>query len=100
MVLTGSARAVQDARENAAELSRRWEADRKAREQKRKKTLLEARIAALRAEFDAESEELSLMAEEEQKRQTVLVEDRLEMAHLRKGKPTRKSVRKGSGKGA
>jgi len=100
MVLTGSARAVQDARENAAELSRRCEADRKARDQKRKKTLLEARIAALRAEFDAESEELSLMAEEEQKRQMVLVEDRSEMALLRKGKPTRKSVRNGSGKGA
>jgi hypothetical protein len=28
------------------------------------------------------------MAEEEQKRQAVQVEDRLEMAHLRKGKPS------------
>src|SRR4030067_49318 len=82
-VLTGSARAAQKAEEKASELARRREADRRLREQESKRKALEAKIAALRAEFDAESEELHLMAEEERKRQAVLAEDRLEMAHLR-----------------
>jgi circadian clock protein KaiC len=87
-VLTGSARAAQDAGEKASELARRREADRRLREQERKRNALETKIAALRAEFDVETEEVHLMAEEEQKRQAVMSEDRLEMAHLRKGKPS------------
>jgi len=87
-VLTGSARAAQETGEKASELAARREADRRLREQESKRKVLEAKIAALRAEFDVESEELHLMAEEERKRQSVLAEDRLEMAHLRKGKPS------------
>ena len=86
-VLTGSARAAQEAREKASELASRREADRSLRGQKSKRKALEAKIASLRAEFDAESEELHVMAEEERKRQAALAEDRLEMAHRRKGKP-------------
>lgn len=97
-VLTGSARASQEAREKAAELARRHEADRRFREQECKRNVLEAKIAALRAEFDAESEELHLMAEGERKRQAVLAEDRLEMAHLRKegtfSNPAKRSKKK------
>jgi len=62
--------------------------NRRLREQERKRKALEAKIAALRAEFDAESEELHLMVEEERKRQAVLANNRLEMAHLRKEKPS------------
>jgi circadian clock protein KaiC len=100
-VLTGSARAVQEAEEKAFELARRSEVDRRLRDQERKRNAMEEKIAALRAEFDTESEELNLMAEEERKRQTVLAEDRLEMANLRKGGPSavRRIVRKRSGKG-
>ncbi|MDP1991902.1 MAG: circadian clock protein KaiC [Syntrophales bacterium] len=87
-VLTGSARAAQDAGEKASELASRREADRRLREQERKRNALETKIAALRAEFDVETQEVHLMAEEEQKRQAVQIEDRLEMAHLRKGKPS------------
>jgi len=86
-VLTGSARAAQEAREKASELAYRRESDCRLRGQESKRKTLEAKIAALRAEFDAESEELRLMAEEEQKRQVVLAGDRLEMARLRKGNP-------------
>ena len=70
-------------------------------DQEGKRKALEAKIAALRAEFDAESEELHLMAEEERKRKTVLAEDRLEMARLRKGETSaaRRSARKRRGKG-
>ena len=100
-VLTGSARAVQQAEEKAFELARRLVADGSLRVQEHKREALEAKIAALRAEFDAESEELHLMAEGERKRQAVLAEDRLEMAHLRKGEPStaRRSARKRRGKG-
>jgi len=87
-VLTGSARATQEAREKASELASRREADRSLRGQESKRKALEAKIAALRAEFDAESEELHMMAEEERKRQAALAEDRSEMAHRRKGKPS------------
>lgn len=99
--LTGSARAVQEAEEKASELARQYEADRRQREQERKHKALEAKIAALRAEFEAESEELHLMAEEERKRQALLAEDALKMAHLRKGQfsAVRRSARKRKGKG-
>jgi circadian clock protein KaiC len=63
-------------------------AERRFREQERKRNALETKIAALRAEFDVETLEVHLMAKEEQKRQNVLADDRLEMAHLRKGKPS------------
>ncbi|MHB8828099.1 MAG: circadian clock protein KaiC [Syntrophales bacterium] len=87
-VLTGSARAAQEAGEKAAELVGRREAERRLREQERKRKALETRIAALRAEFDVETEEVHMIAEEEKKRQAALVENRLEMAHHRKGAPS------------
>jgi len=87
-VLTGSARAAQEAGEKANELMARREAQRRLREQERKRNALETKIAALRAEFDVEAQEVQLIAEEEQIRQTVLAEDRLRMAHLRKGNPS------------
>ena len=86
-VVTGSARAAQESKETASELANRREADRALREQESKRKVLEAKIAALRAEFDAESEELHVIAEEERKRQAVLAEDRVKMTHLRKVKP-------------
>jgi len=91
-VLTGSARAAQEAEEKASDLVRRREVERKLRAQERKRNALEANIAALRAEFDVETLEVQLMAEEEQKRQAVQAEDRLDMAQLRKGKPSNPRV--------
>ena len=77
--------------------SRSWrcrhEADHRLREQERKRKVLEAKIAALRAEFEVESEELHLMAEDERKRQAILAKDRLEMARLRKGKHSRRPAK-------
>jgi circadian clock protein KaiC len=87
-VLTGSARAAQEAIEKASDLGHRREAERRLRAQERKKNALEANIAALRAEFDVETLEVHLMAEEEQTRQAVHAKDRLDMAQLRKGKPS------------
>jgi circadian clock protein KaiC len=100
-VLTGSARAIQEAKEKSSELERQREVDRKFREQERKRKALDAKIAALRAELDAESEELRLMMEEERRRQAALADNRLEMAHLRKREPSaaQRGARKKSGKG-
>ncbi len=86
-VLTGSARAAQEAGEKAGEMACRRESERRLREQERKRNALETKIAALRAEFDVETEEVHLMAEEEHIRQAVLADGRLAMAHLRKGNP-------------
>ena len=100
-VLTGSARVVQEAEEEACELARRSEVDRGLRVQERKRKAMGEKIAALRAEFDTESEELNLMAEEERKRRSVLAKDRLKMADLRKGGPSavRRIARKRGGNG-
>jgi circadian clock protein KaiC len=87
-VLTGSARATQEAGEKASEQLRRREVERRLREQERKRNALEIKIEALRAEFDVETQEVHLMAEEEQKRQTIQAEDRIDMAQLRKGNPS------------
>jgi len=87
-VLTGSARAAQEAAEKASELMARREAERRLREQERKRNAMETKIAALRAAFDVETEEVQLMADEERERQAMLADDRLRMAHLRKGKPS------------
>jgi circadian clock protein KaiC len=86
-VLTGSARATQEAGEKASDLVRWREVDRRLREQERKKNALETKITAMRAEFDVETQEVLLMAEEEKKRQAVQAEDRLDMMQLRRGRP-------------
>ncbi len=84
-VLTGSARAAQEAREKAAHLAVRREGDRRLREQERRRKALEIRIAAMRAQFDMETKEVHALADEEQNTQSTLAEDRAHMAHLRKG---------------
>ncbi|MBI5895331.1 MAG: hypothetical protein HZB24_04735, partial [Desulfobacterales bacterium] len=78
------------------------EAERRLREQERKRKALETKIAALRAAFDEETEEVHLIADEERKRQAVHTESRLAMARFREGKPSEppaKRVKK-RGKGA
>jgi len=83
-VLTGSARAAQEAQEMADARDHRNRANRDMREQERKRKVLEAKIAALRAEFDMDSEEMQIMDAEEKKRSNGLAADREEMARLRR----------------
>ena len=59
-------RLAQEAREQAAALSRQQEIERRQRELERKRQALEAQIAALRAEFEAEEEELKRLIAQEQ----------------------------------
>jgi circadian clock protein KaiC len=83
-VLTGSSRLSQEAREKAADMVRQQEAERKDRELGRKREALEARIAALRIEFEVEQAEAQTDDSEEKMRERVLGEGRTAMARSRK----------------
>jgi circadian clock protein KaiC len=65
-VLTGSLRLAQEAREQAALLSRQQEIERRRRQLERKRQSLEAQIAAERAQFETEEEDLKLLIAQEQ----------------------------------
>ena len=84
-VLTGSARISQEAREKAAALVRQQEVENKQRERARKREALEARIAAMRKEFEAEEEQANYLAAEERTREEVIAQDRAAMGRSRKG---------------
>jgi circadian clock protein KaiC len=82
--LTGSMRKAQEAREKAAALARQHEAERKLRERERKRATLEARIAEMRKEFEAEEREAQQLAGEEQARETALALERKAMGQSRR----------------
>jgi circadian clock protein KaiC len=83
-VLTGAARAAQEAKETAAALLREQEIERKQHALERRKKALEAKIAALRAEFDTEKEELAKEILQKKQREEALEQDRAAMAKHRK----------------
>ena len=83
-VMMGSSRLTQVARETAAALSEREELDCKRRERHRKRDALDARLAALRAEFEAEQEEINFAIAEAERRAAVLEASRREMGRFRK----------------
>lgn len=83
-MLTGSARVTQEARDRALALTLAQEVERKRRELERKRRAVEAQIAALRASFEIEEEELMVTLDEDQMRATQILSDRREMARSRK----------------
>jgi len=99
-VLTGSARAAQEAREKAAAQLRREATERKKRELERKRRALDAQIVALRTQFETEAEELQKEISLEAAREQVLETERLQMAQLRSGNGGTKPRRERNGKGA
>jgi circadian clock protein KaiC len=82
-VLTGSSRLSQEAREKAAVVERQEEALRKESERTRKRDALEARIAALRKEFEVEEEEAETSVSQDASREKVIAENRETMARSR-----------------
>ena len=82
-VLTGSSRLSQEARENAALVVRQQEAERRDRDRIRKRELLEARIAALRKEFEMEEEEAETYSAQESSQEKLISENREAMARSR-----------------
>ena len=99
-VLTGSARAAQEARDKAAAQLRREASERKKRELERKRRALDAQIATLRAQFETEAAELQKEIALETTREQVLQMDRLQMTQLRSGNGGNKPRRERTGKGA
>jgi circadian clock protein KaiC len=82
-VLTGSSRLSQEAREQAAALARRQEAERRDRDRTRKREALEARIAALRKEFEVDEAEAETASAEDVSRENMIANNREAMSRLR-----------------
>ena len=96
-VLTGSSRRSLEARERASSLASQQESERKQRERQRRRDALEAKIVALRKEFEIEDTETALLATEERARRVQLEDDRQAMAVRRgadKGNGNARSRRK------
>jgi circadian clock protein KaiC len=82
-VLMGSARVSQLARERAAELERRQGTEQKERELRRKQELYEARLTALKGQYETERDAILRELDQEQNRIKVMADQRIEMARLR-----------------
>lgn len=83
-VLTGSARAVQEGRDRAARLRREYDLERRRKELDQKRRVLDARIAALRAEFDAEETVILELFHHDEAREALFSEARTRTAELRR----------------
>ena len=83
-VLTGTARAAQEAKEKAEGRRRQQDIERKQRELEEKSKALDARMAAMRKEFEAEKKELAREIMEQKQSEAVLDQNRVAMAVSRK----------------
>jgi circadian clock protein KaiC len=93
-MLTGSARVAQEARERDAELRRKDESRHKVAQLERKRRVMEARIAALRAEFEAEETEARAGLAYDAEAAERITSDRAEMGHSRGANGTASRQRK------
>ncbi len=82
-MLTGSARVSQIAEEKAAKLVREQEIESKQRQIERKREIMEAQIAELKAQFEAEKQELDKVIAQDKLKENILLEDREAMASIR-----------------
>ncbi len=83
-VLTGSARVEQILREETGTVLQSHALTRKDREVLRKRTVLEAKIASLKSEFESAEEELNKVYVEEEIRKAVLNDNRKRITELRR----------------
>jgi circadian clock protein KaiC len=82
-VLTGSSRLSQEAREKAAALARQQDAERRDRDRTRKREALEARVAALRKEYEIDEAEAETSTIEDISREEVIATNREAMSRSR-----------------
>jgi len=87
-VLTGSARLVQEAQEQAALMTRNQEVERRQIELERKRTTLEAQVLALRAEFAVQEIASMKIIGQEQAEDAQLAQERMDMGLSRKADTT------------
>jgi circadian clock protein KaiC len=100
MVLTGSARVAQEAKEQAEALARSQEIERKQQALERKRSALEAQTKALRAEFGAEEMELERIISQQKSREQQVEVERNAMNRIRSGAtelPVDAALAKGAG---
>jgi circadian clock protein KaiC len=83
-VPSGSARLTQEAKEQAAQAARKQEVERGQLELERKRKALEAQIAAMRVEFEAQETETLKIIAQEQTREAHLTQERVNMGQSRK----------------
>jgi circadian clock protein KaiC len=91
-VLTGTARAVQEAQEKAAALAHRQEIEQKQRDLERKRKAMEAQITALQAQFEAEKEEIERIIHQEEQQEKTLSQEQIERAQLRQADRVNKAA--------
>lgn len=84
-VLTGAARMAQEAREREAERDRTEQIEQRKRQFARKRNALERQISEMRADLDAEEEEVSKLVEHQDVRTASAASDRAAMAQKRGG---------------
>lgn len=82
-VLTGAARLAQEASDTAEKIRRTQEMDRKRREIERRRLAVERQISELRAELEAEEEEVRRSLEQDAVRERVFLDNRGAMATRR-----------------
>jgi len=87
-VLTGSARLVQEAQEQAALMTRNQEVERRKIELERKRTTLEAQVVALRAEFAVQEIASMKIIGQEKAEEAQLSQERTDMGLSRKADKT------------
>ena len=83
-LLMGSSRTAQEAKEMAEAVAQNKNLVRRKRELESKLKSLDAQIAVLSSEFEAEKEELNKLDSEDNLRIEALAKDRSEMARIRK----------------
>lgn len=82
-VLTGTARVVQEAKEQADALMRKQDTERRQREIERRRRLIERQIAELQASLDAEEDEARILGVEDETREGILGQERQSIAARR-----------------
>lgn len=84
-IVTGTSRVLQEAADKTAAASREQEMDSKLRELDRKRDLLDAKISAMRAEFEAEEETTRRTVSQAEAREAALDQRRTSMERARQG---------------
>jgi len=95
-VLTGSARLTQEAQDQALQMLRKQEIERRQLELKSQHQALEAQIAALRAEFEVRKTESLRITGQEQAQGAQLAQGRVDMALSREEDVAAKNPKRGS----
>jgi circadian clock protein KaiC len=91
-VLTGSARLNQDAADAALAAERAQAIERKRRDLERKRRALQTQIEALQVAFESEGEELNTLIRQDEQRERVIAQNRVDLAGFRRADADRQET--------